>query len=81
MKNHLRLLQIMLRILRRTSFKKKLCSFGFAEGALLELLSISFPERDFKTAPPKYGFDFVSTSSLLSVESKSLYHVFSEQNK
>ena len=77
MKNHLRLLQIMLRILRQTSFKKKLCSFGFAEGALLELLSISFPERDFKTVPPKYGFDFVSTNSLLSVRKQISLPCFS----
>ena len=35
MKNHLRHLQIMLRILPQTSFKEKLCSFGFAEGAML----------------------------------------------
>ena len=82
MKNHLRLLQIMLRILRQTSFKKKalffwLCGRSFAEGALLELLSISFPERDFKTVPPKYGFDLVSTNSLLSVRKQISLQCFS----
>ena len=34
MKNKLRLLQIMLRILRQESFKEKLCSFGLGEGAM-----------------------------------------------
>ena len=33
-KNNLRLLQIVLRILRQKSFKEKLCSFGFAEGVM-----------------------------------------------
>ena len=33
MKNNLRLLEIVLRILRQKSFKEKLCSFGFDEGA------------------------------------------------
>ena len=77
MKNHLRLLQVMLRILRQTNFKKKLCSFGFAEGAMPELLSISFPERHFKTVPPKYGFDLVSTNSLLSVRKQIFLPCFS----
>ena len=77
MKNHLRLLQITLRILRQTSLKKKLCSFGFAEEAMLELISISFPERNFKTVPPKYDFDLVSTNSLLSVRKQICLPCFS----
>ena len=58
-------------------FKKKLCSFGFAEEAILELISISFPERNFKTVPPKYDFDLVSTNSLLSVRKQICLPCFS----
>ena len=49
MKNNLRLLEIVLRILRQKSFKEKLCSFGFDEGARRwSSWSIYFLERNLK---------------------------------